>query len=144
MNYLKPYFFKGDSKSDFRGKVSFNNKAKLFKIKRFYIVENKKKNFIRAWHGHKLEAKFIICIRGKARIAAVKINNFKNPSKKNKPKFYDIGYKIPDLIYIPPGYANGSMSLTKDMKLIIFSSLTLKNSIKDDYRYREDYWKYKK
>ena len=38
------------------------------------------------------------------------------------------------------GYANGSMSLQSNSELLIFSTLSLKESIKDDYRYDYDYW----
>ena len=78
----KPMLFSGNFKSDFRGKVYFNNNIVLSKIKRFYIVENKRAKFIRAWHGHKYEAKFIICLRGRARISAVKIQITKFRVKK--------------------------------------------------------------
>ena len=80
----KPKLFKGGVAIDIRGSVSFNNGLELKKVKRFYIVENNKKNFVRAWHGHKVEAKYMMCINGTAKIAAVKINNFKKPSKKVK------------------------------------------------------------
>ena len=40
---MVPKLFKGGISKDFRGSVSFNNNLILKKIKRFYIVENKKK-----------------------------------------------------------------------------------------------------
>ncbi len=138
---MRPKFFKGGISCDHRGCVSFNNNLILNKIKRFYLVENKKKNFIRAWHGHKIEAKYIFCIRGKAKISAVKINNFKKPLKKSKVYSWILDSKIPDVIYIPPGYANGSKSLTKDMKLMVFSTTLLTKSLNDDYRFPKEYWK---
>jgi dTDP-4-dehydrorhamnose 3,5-epimerase len=134
--------FSGNFKSDFRGKVYFNNNISLSKIKRFYIVQNQKKNFIRAWHGHLKEEKYIFCVQGKAKIGAVKISNSTKPSKKNKPLFWKLDSSKPDIIFIPAGYANASKSLDKKMKLVIFSNLTLAQSIKDDYRYTEDYWKF--
>ena len=112
-----------------------------YKIKRFYLVENKQKNFIRAWHGHKVEAKYIFCIRGKAKISAVKINNFKKPSKKSKVYSWILDSKTPNVVYVPPGYANGSKSLTKDMKLVVLSTTKLNKSLKDDYRFPKEYWK---
>lgn len=138
---MKPKFFHGGISSDHRGSVSFNNNLVLNKIKRFYLVENKLKNFIRAWHGHKVEAKYIFCIRGKAKISAVKINNFKKPSKKNKVYSWILDSKTPDVVYVPPGYANGSKSLTKDMKLMVLSTTKLNKSLKDDYRFPKEYWK---
>ena len=113
----------------------------LKKVKRFYIVENNKKNFVRAWHGHKVEAKYMMCINGTAKIAAVKINNFKKPSKKSKVYRWTINSKNPDVIYIPAGYANGTKSISKDMKILVLSTTSLKSSLKDDYRFNKSFWK---
>jgi dTDP-4-dehydrorhamnose 3,5-epimerase len=44
------------------------------------------------------------------------------------------------VIYIPPGYANGFMSLTSDLKLMYFSTSTLDQSAGDDIRYDARYW----
>jgi len=139
---MKPKLFKGGISTDKRGSVSYNNNLILKqKIKRFYLVQNIKKNFVRAWHGHKLEAKYILCISGKAKISAVKIKNFKVPSKKSKVFSWILDSKIPNVIYVPPGYANGSKSISKDMKLLIFSTSTLKQHLKDDFRFSEKFWK---
>ena len=138
---MKPKLFKGGIAIDKRGSVSFNNSLVLNKIKRFYIVKNNKKNFVRAWHGHKVEAKYILCIGGNAKISAVKINNFKKPSKKSKVYNWVLDSKIPSVVYIPPGYANGSKSIKKNMKLLILSTSTLKQSLNDDYRFPEKFWK---
>tara|TARA_B100001964_G_scaffold126011_1_gene139460 strand:+ start:493 stop:915 length:423 start_codon:yes stop_codon:yes gene_type:complete len=139
---MKPKLFKGGISTDKRGSVSYNNNLILKqKIKRFYLVQNFKKNFVRAWHGHKLEAKYILCISGKAKISAVKIKNFKAPSKKSKVFSWILDSKIPNVIYVPPGYANGSKSISKDMKLLIFSTSTLKQHLKDDFRFSEKFWK---
>lgn len=138
---MKPKLFQGGVSVDKRGSVSFNNNLLLTKIKRFYIVKNNKKNFVRAWHGHKIEAKYILCISGKAKISAVKISNFNKPSKKSKIFSWILDNKTPNVVYVPPGYANGSKSISKDMKLIIFSTSTLKQSLKDDFRFPEKFWK---
>lgn len=137
----KPTLFVGGISKDKRGSVSYNNNLILRNIKRFYTVQNKKKNYVRAWHGHKIEAKYIICLKGKAKISAVKISNYKKPSKKNNPYHFILNDKLPNVVYVPPGYANGSKSLTKNMKLLILSTSTLNNSLKDDYRFPEIYWK---
>ena len=137
---MNPKLFKGGVSVDKRGSVSFNNNLILKKIKRFYIVKNNKINFIRAWHGHKIEAKYILCIVGKAKISAVKIKNFKKPSKNSKVYNWILDSNIPNVVYVPPGYANGSKSISKDMKLLIFSTSTLKQSLKDDFRFPNNFW----
>ena len=82
-----------------------------------------------------------MCLEGKAKIAAVKINNFHKPSKKSKPYYFNLDSKRPNIVYIPPGYANGSKSISKNMKLYILSTTTLQTSLKDDYRFPASYWK---
>ena len=136
-----PKIINGNRIFDNRGSVQFNNDLKFNKIKRFYLVHNYSKNFVRAWHGHKVEAKFIFCIRGMAKISAVKIVNFNKPSKKSKVFSWKLNSEVPNVIYIPPGYANGSKSLTKDMKLIVLSTTTLKKSLNDDFRFPKEFWR---
>jgi dTDP-4-dehydrorhamnose 3,5-epimerase len=45
-----------------------------------------------------------------------------------------------NFVYIPKGYANGSMSLEENSELLIFSTSSLEESLKDDIRYKADYW----
>ena len=81
---MKPKLINGNRIYDNRGSLRFSNKLNFKNIKRFYIVHNYRKNFIRAWHGHLKEEKYIGCIKGTFQISAVKIDGTKNPSKKNK------------------------------------------------------------
>jgi WxcM-like, C-terminal. len=46
-----PKIISGGKVYDNRGSLRFSNKLIFKKIKRFYIVHNYSKNFIRAWHG---------------------------------------------------------------------------------------------
>ena len=138
---LKPIFFEGGISFDKRGSVSYNNSLLLKKVKRFYIVQNKKNNFVRAWHGHKVEAKYILCIKGKVKVSAVKIENFKKPKKNSKIYSWILDEKKPSIIFIPPGYANGTKSLLKGTKIFVLSTTTLKDSLKDDFRFKENFWK---
>ena len=45
--------------SDDRGHLRFVNDFNFEGVKRFYQVENHSKNFIRAWHGHEKEGKYV-------------------------------------------------------------------------------------
>ena len=125
---------------DDRGELQFFNSIDLKQIKRFYTMSNHKSHFIRAWHAHKNESKIITVISGTALICAVKISNWKNPNKKSKVFRKIISSKKPELIHIPKGYANGTMTLEKNTKLIFFSDSTLEDSINDDYRYTYNHW----
>ncbi|MFZ6031801.1 MAG: dTDP-4-dehydrorhamnose 3,5-epimerase family protein [Melioribacter sp.] len=137
---LKPVLIKGGMAVDDRGSVSFVNDFNFKDVKRFYIVDNHRSGFVRAWHAHKNEAKYVTAVKGAAIIGAVKIDNWDNPSKDLEVHRFVLSEKTPAVLYIPPGYANGFMTLTEDAKLIFYSTSELKESIDDDYRYDARYW----
>ena len=137
---MEPKLINGSRLYDNRGSLRFSNELPFKGIKRFYIVHNYNKNFIRAWHGHLKEEKFIGCIKGTFQISAVKINNVKRPNKKNKIFNFYLNQSNNNFVHIPKGYANGSMSLEENSELLIFSTSSLKDSLKDDFRYKLDYW----
>lgn len=135
-----PYLIQGGISVDGKGKVIFVNDFNFPKIKRFYVVDNGKEGIVKAWHGHKNEVKYIFVASGIALIGAVKINNWKNPTKKTKIYRFLLSSKKPVILYIPKGYANGLKSLTKDARVIFFSTSTLAESKKDDFRFDAKYW----
>ena len=61
---MRSNLLKGDSFIDDRGKIKFVNLFNFSGIKRFYQVENHNSGFIRAWHGHKFEEKFVYVAKG--------------------------------------------------------------------------------
>jgi len=131
---------KGGLVVDDRGTVGFVNDFNFEDVKRFYTVENHKQGFIRAWHAHKKEAKYVMVVKGSAVIGAVIIDNWESPSKDLKVNRFILSEKNPSVLFIPAGYANGFMSLTEDAKLIFFSTSELKDSLNDDIRYDAHYW----
>lgn len=140
MTYNKPTIIEGNNIFDNRGSLTFVNKFDLKKIKRFYIIKNHASKFIRAWHGHKIEEKFFFCSEGAFQLSCVKIDNFKKPNPKKKIFTWILSSEKPQIICIPKGYANGTMTLTKNTKILVFSSLSLEESKSDDYRFPSDYW----
>jgi len=137
---ILPKIIKGDIKIDDRGSVSFVNNFNFFNVQRFYIVENKNKGQVRAWHGHRKEEKYIYPISGETLVGAVEVDDWKNPSKQCKTFSFKLSAKKPEVVFIPKGYANGFKSLTKDAKLMFFSTSTLNESLKDDIRFDFKYW----
>ena len=137
---MTPKIIVGNRIYDDRGSIRFSNQLNFKKIKRFYIVHNYTKNFIRAWHGHKKEEKYISCIKGSFQISAVKIDNFKPPSKRNKVNTYFLNESNNNFVFIPKGYANGLKSLEENSELLILSTSSLQESVKDDFRYDANYW----
>tara|TARA_Y100000310_G_scaffold239316_1_gene242890 strand:- start:174 stop:596 length:423 start_codon:yes stop_codon:yes gene_type:complete len=130
-NDIKTY--NGGLAVDDRGQLSFVNDFNFKDVKRFYMVENHEQGFIRAWHGHKKEGKYVFVTNGAVLIGAVNmetedINRFVLSSNK------------PQVLYIPPGYANGFMNLKNNTKVIFFSTSTLEDSMNDDIRFEWDKW----
>jgi nucleoside-diphosphate-sugar epimerase/dTDP-4-dehydrorhamnose 3,5-epimerase-like enzyme len=135
-----PKIIEGGLVVDDRGQVIFVNNFDFKGIKRFYAVSNHKAGFVRAWHAHKKEAKYVMATKGSALIGVVQIDNWKNPNKKAAVARFVLSEKTPKLLYIPAGYANGFMSLTSDSELIFYSTSDLEDSLNDDYRFSSRYW----
>ena len=137
-----PQLLNVDTSFDDRGELVYANNFNFLskKIKRFYIIQNHKINFVRARHGHKKENKYIQPIEGAIKIVLVKINNWNKPEKKLNLKQYVISAKQPRILHIPGGYAHGVQNLTKNTKYIVYSNFDLKQSLKDDYRFPSNYW----
>ena len=136
----KVRIIEGDLAVDDRGAVSFVNDFDFSGVKRFYKVTNHMAGFVRAWHAHRREAKYVTVLQGAAIIGAVRIDNWEKPSKELPVERYVMSSKKPQVLYIPPGYANGFMSLSSDLKLIFFSTATLEESSNDDIRFDAGYW----
>ena len=140
MKYQEPTVIKGGLASDDRGSVSFVNDFNFEGVKRFYALENYHRGFVRAWHGHKHEGKYIHCVQGSVVVGAVKIENWDQPDSKVVPFRTVLSAKNPGVLAIPAGYANGIMSLTDDAKVVIFSTSTLADSLNDDIRFPARLW----
>ena len=135
-----PKLIEGLQGVDDRGTVSFVNDFSFQSVKRFYVVENHTAGFVRAWHAHRLEAKWITLVQGAALVAAVRVDNWESPSKKMMPTRQVMAAQRPAVLYIPPGYANGFMSLTPNAKVMFFSTATVEESQADDFRYDSRWW----
>ncbi len=136
----KPTMIPGGIAVDDRGSVSFVNEFNFNGVKRFYMVANHKSGFVRAWHGHKREGKYVTVVKGAALLGAVKIDDWTNPSQDAQPEKYVLAAGKPGILYIPPGYANGFMSLTKATQVIFYSTATVEESKGDDYRFNARHW----
>lgn len=138
---MNPKIIEGGSFSDHRGTISYVNDFSFKNIERFYIISNSDENPIRAWQGHKLDAKNFYCVEGSFKIHFVKIDNWENPSKDLNIETIIVNASESKILHIPPGYANAIESLETDSKLISFSTLPLSAVSDDDVRYASDYWK---
>lgn len=137
---MEPKIIQGGKFSDQRGSISYVNDFSFTDIERFYVISNSQENPIRAWQGHKLDAKNFYCLSGSFKIHFVKIDNWENPSKDLTIETVLVSESDSKIVYIPAGYANAVESLEENSKLISFSTLPLSNVNEDDVRYPSDYW----
>lgn len=135
-----PHLIEGGLAVDDRGSVSFVNGFGFEGVKRFYAVANHQQGFIRAWHGHRHEAKYVYVNQGSALVCAVKVDNWDNPSQELNIERFVLSETKPSVLYIPAGFANGFMSLTADARLMFFSTATVEESRNDDIRFDSRFW----
>lgn len=127
------HLISGDSYIDERGTLRFINDFDLKNIKRFYQVENHRVGFIRAWHGHKHEEKYMYVASGSAYVGVVDLST-------GEIQKFILSAEKPRILWIPANTAHGYMNLEPDTKIIFFSSAMLEESKKDDLRFPFDKW----
>jgi dTDP-4-dehydrorhamnose 3,5-epimerase len=136
----EPKLLTGDLAVDDRGTVTFVNDFDFSGVKRFYTVRNHRAGFVRAWHAHRREAKYVTVVAGSALVGAVAIDDWERPSPDLPVKRFVLSADRPSVLYIPSGFANGFMSLTADAQLVFFSTADLQESRGDDVRYDARLW----
>lgn len=125
----------GNVFTDDRGRIRFVNDFNFNNVKRFYQIENHRQGYIRAWHGHVKEGKYVYVVKGSALVGAVPMND-----KDAQPEKFIISEYNPKVLWIPPNYANGFKNLEEDTRIIFFSTSTLEESKGDDIRFPYDKW----
>jgi len=137
---------KGNVAIDDRGSVKYVNDFDFKNVKRFYQIQNHRQGYIRAWHGHLKEGKYVYVIKGTALIGAVYFSMSysdelaQNVQSQTDPKKFVLSSDSPSILYIPPGYANGFKTLTDNCIIQFFSTSTLEESKNDDIRFPWDKW----
>jgi len=140
MHMEKPEIIEGGLHADERGSVAFVNGFDLKKIRRFYTISHPDISVVRAWQGHKEEAKWFFCSKGAFNILLVKIDNLKNPSDDLNVMTFQLSENKPGVLAVPPGYANGFKAIEADSTLLVFSDKDLESSINDDFRFDKNLW----
>lgn len=118
---------------DDRGTVTFVNDFNFEGVKRFYMVQNHANGFVRAWHGHKKEAKYVLVVRGSIKLGVVDMNT-------EELQAFVLSAQKPQVLYIPSGNYNGFKTLTDDAQVIFFSTVTMDEAKDDDFRFEARKW----
>lgn len=135
-----PELIQGGKFVDDRGPLSFVNEFDFEGVKRFYQVENHRSGFIRAWHGHNIEGKYVYVPKGAALVMALPLVLAPQLVLLNRDVLtrVTLSSDTPKVLWIPPGYYNGFMNLTEDTVVQFFSTTTMEESRGDDYRLEWD------
>ncbi|MCB0473115.1 MAG: WxcM-like domain-containing protein [Flavobacteriaceae bacterium] len=133
-------FIEGGLHADERGNILFVNDFDLSPVKRFYITTNKDVNIIRAWQGHKIESKWFYCLSGAFDIRLIKMDNWENPTMNLNVENYILKADQPGVLHIPKGFLNGFRAIEQNSRLLVFSDLTIDESMNDIYRFPKNYW----
>lgn len=129
----------GGLATDDRGTVRFVNDFNFENVKRFYQVQNHRRGFIRAWHGHQFEGKYVYVAKGSALVSAVPLDLMISKNIDTSKVFKaTLSSNNPKILFIPPGHANGFKSLEEDTIIQFFSTTTLDASLNDDIRFPHD------
>jgi len=137
---MEPELLRGGISVDDRGEVGFVNEFRFADVRRFYTVSNHSVGFVRAWHAHRHEAKYVLAVAGAALVCCVEIDDWESPSPDLEVERFVLSERSPAVLRVPEGYANGFMTLTPGAKLMFFSTSSLEDSLGDDIRYSAHYW----
>jgi dTDP-4-dehydrorhamnose 3,5-epimerase-like enzyme len=135
-----PELIRGGVAADDRGRVYFANELDLALCRRLYFVENFSPGTVRAWHAHRRERKWVLAVSGAALACCVEIDDWETPSVEAEMHRFVLDAANPSVLVVPPGYANGAMSLAPATKLLYLSDQPLEASLDDDVRFPARYW----
>jgi dTDP-4-dehydrorhamnose 3,5-epimerase-like enzyme len=130
----------GGEFEDARGKLIFFNDFDLTAVKRFYIIEHPDIEVIRAWQGHQKEEKWFYVLDGAFKLVLVQPDDWENPSLKLNTEEFVLEASQQKLLHVPGGYANGFKALKSKSRIIVFSSFTVEESAKDNFRFDKNDW----
>jgi dTDP-4-dehydrorhamnose 3,5-epimerase-like enzyme len=135
-----PKIIKGNSFTDIRGTIYFNNSFDTSEIKRMYIIQNSSINIIRGWQGHKVEQRWFSAVQGEFEIHLIEVDNWETPSKDLQSIKYNLKSDKMNVLHVPPGFVSSIRSKEPASKLLAMSNYGIEE-INDEYRYENDYFK---
>jgi dTDP-4-dehydrorhamnose 3,5-epimerase len=135
-----PSLIPGGRHVDERGALSFVNGFDFKGVDRFYWVQAAQANVFRGWVGHQREHKWFTVVQGEGLVAVVRPDDWRRPSKDLLVTRYALSAGSPQVLHVPPGHATGSVNLTPDTILMIFSSGKIEDAKRDDFRFPVEQW----
>lgn len=139
MEHRDIQLIKGESYSDNRGSLFYNNQLDFSEIKKVYIIENLDTSIIRAWQGHKIEQRWFLAAGGSFEIKLVEVDDWENPSGNLQIKIFKLNSEEFSLLKIPPGFATSIQALEESSKLLVMSDYR-QGEVDDNYKFNQNTW----
>lgn len=130
----RPNINKGNSHTDERGIITFNNDYDATEVKRIYFIENKDVNFVRGWQGHKVEQRWFSAVQGSFKITTIAIDDWENPSNTLDKDEFILKASNFDVLHVPQGHVTSIQALEDKARLMAMSDYNL-GSVKDECRF---------
>ena len=139
-NESRPRIINGGLHVDSRGIVSFVNDFDFKGVDRFYAIRAHKPHDLRGWVGHQRDHKWFLAVQGTTLVAVVRPDHWEYPASTIPVERFVLSAAKPQVLHVPPGHATGSVNLSPDAILMIFSSGRIEDAKTDDYRFAIDSW----
>ena len=123
---------------DDRGVLRFANDFCFNNVKQFFQTENHHVGFIRAWHGHTREGRYLWVAHGSVLVGAVPL--YVETGDISKVQKYILTDLSPSILWIPEGYYSGFKTLKEDTILMVFTTLTSDEAKGEANRLPYDTW----
>ena len=112
-----PKIIKGNSYTDSRGTLIYNNLFDSSEIKRMYIIQNSSTEVFRGWQGHKIEQRWFSSVQGEFEIDLIEVDNWETPSRGLQSVKYNLGSDKMNVLHVQPGFVSCIRSKKPDSKL---------------------------
>lgn len=129
---------KGENHVDDRGSLRFFNDFDFNEVVRFYIIEPSNTQIIRAWQGHLKEKKWFLAIKGSFEVQYIEMLKTKNGIEFGERHKILISNRTNDILEINAPALNGFKAMEPESILLVYSNLSLSDSLKDDFRVSQD------
>ena len=136
---MLPHLIKGNSYTDERGTLQFNNDFNALGVKRLYTIQNKDTSFIRGWQGHKIEQRWFSVVQGSFQIKLIAIDDWDCPLPSLQQQQFILNSQNMDVLHVPAGYVSSIQGIEPSSKLLLMSDFLL-GEINDEYRFDLDYF----
>ncbi|MDM8006737.1 MAG: dTDP-4-dehydrorhamnose 3,5-epimerase family protein [Phycisphaerae bacterium] len=125
---------------DARGTVTHVNDFDFKGVDRFYTIRSHRPFEPRGWVGHRRDRKWFSVVQGTVLVAVVEPDDWSSPARDLPVQRFVLSSAKPQVLHVPAGYATGSVALSEDAILVIFSSGKIEDAKTDNYRFSADTW----